>query len=230
MIAFYALVLWVTFVVLCESAQPTEIPKFPLEFQFNLTITAHQVPAETDYPPRLRSYYVYYDYLHNRARIDVDAGYEAAKVYIRRYDLDHEYMVRQPPIGDCKRSHMGDVMPYPHLPALAYTDTVDLNGIRCKHYVYEEEYMTRIHMYFNAQGLPVQLIQESMDSETQQHIPMLTYDYKDIQVGTISTSIFEIGSMERGEAAKGGTWSKEQCDLHAGGFPFIHLWHHFVKA
>jgi hypothetical protein len=230
MLLFCGFLLCIVYVTLPDGIESTDIPKFPLEFQFNVTITAHQVPAETDYPPRWRSYYVYYDYLHNRARIDVDAGFEAAKVYIRRYDLDHEFMVRHLPIDDCKRSHMGDVMPYPHLPSLTYIDSVDLDGVACKHYVYDEEYMTRIHMYFDQQGLPVQLIQESMDSETQQHIPMLTYDYSDVKVGTISTEIFGIDNMQRGEVDKGSFWSKEQCDLHAGGFPFIHLWHHFVKA
>lgn len=83
------------------------IARFPLQISASITITAHLIEEGNEYPPRIRHMDVYYDYIKKRARVDIKAGYEAEKFYIRRYDLDEEYMVRSEPINDCKRSYLG---------------------------------------------------------------------------------------------------------------------------
>ena len=55
------------------------IAKFPLQISFNLTLTAHQVPEDVEYPPRVRRMSIYYDYLNKKGRADISEGYEAAK-------------------------------------------------------------------------------------------------------------------------------------------------------
>jgi hypothetical protein len=83
------------------------IARFPLQLSASITITAHLIEEGNEYPPRTRQIHVSYDYIKKMARIEIKAGYEAEKVYIRRYDLDEEYMIRSAPINDCKRSYLG---------------------------------------------------------------------------------------------------------------------------
>ena len=89
---------------------------FPLQLFANIEITAHQIPEDSEFPPRTRRMSIFYDYLSKRARADIEEGYEAAKTFIRRYDLKNEYMVRLPPTDDCKRSYLGEIMPFPEIP------------------------------------------------------------------------------------------------------------------
>eukprot|EP01036_Dinobryon_divergens_P047514 gene47514-63700_t len=81
-------------------------PSFPLQLSANIEISAHLIEESQEYPPKKRRMTIYYDYIHKLARADIDEGYEAAKSYIRRYDAKQEYMVRHPPIEDCKRSYL----------------------------------------------------------------------------------------------------------------------------
>eukprot|EP01035_Chromulina_nebulosa_P019514 gene19514-25410_t len=134
---------------------------------------------------------VYYDYINKRARADLEAGYEAAKIYIRRYDNKNEYMVRLPPINDCKRAYLGDVMPFPDIPDAFYVATDD--------------------------NSPVRLIQESIEDNVS--VPMLTYDYSDVILGTPDLSWFDIPQP----------YEHKTCINHSGGFPYLHIFHYFVK-
>ena len=80
---------------------------FPLQISADVDITAHLIAEASDYPPRNRKMKIYYDYVNKIARADIEEGYEASKSYIRRYDRKQEYMIRYPPIDDCKRSYLG---------------------------------------------------------------------------------------------------------------------------
>ena len=194
-------------------------PRFPLQFSGNLTITAHQLPADLEYPPRVRSMFIHYDYENLRARADVAEGYEAAKVYFRRYDLQHEYMVRLPPIDDCKRSFLGELMPYPLFPLetrLVKQDEV-IDGVTCNYFLYEE-FDTRLHIFLDAAtGAPVRLLQEATDGGVS--TPMLTYDYSNVALGAPAEDLFQLPPST----------SHDACGRHVGGFPFLHIFHHFVK-
>ena len=53
-----------------------------------------------------------------------------------------------------------------------------------------------------------------------QDVPMLTYDYHDVVLGAPDKSHFELASLDK---------QVEDCDLHTGGFPYLHLFHYFVK-
>ena len=205
------------------SEGQVRVAKFPLQCSFNVTITANQVSdAENAFPPRVRTIGVYYDYVNKRGRADIQEGYEAAKVYLRRYEegVDMEYMVRLPPIDDCKRSNLLDVMPYPLIPDTNFVKQMACpgGGQQCDYFLCTD-YDTKVHIYMDSStGAPVQLVQEA--EVDKQDVPMLTYDYHDVVLGAPDKSHFELASLDK---------QVEDCDLHAGGFPYLHLFHYFVK-
>lgn len=193
------------------------VPSFPLQFSGTLTITAHLIEEDSEYPPRYRSMTVYYDYLQQRARADVEAGYEAQKTYIRLYDSKNEYMVRHPPISDCKRSYLGDLMPYPDIPGAVFVREEVVRNIRCNYFV-SQEYETRVHIYMDAtSGAPVRLLQESTSGD--ESVALLTYDYSNVQLGPLDDDLFTLPAP----------YEHHKCVRHVGGFPYIHVFHHFVR-
>lgn len=192
------------------------VPSFPLQFSAIITITAHLIEPESQYPPRIRSMLVYYDYIEKRARADISEGYEAAKTYIRRYDLKNEYMIRAPPINDCKRSYLGEMMPYPDIANSKFIGEETIGHFVCNYFLYED-FNTRIHIYMEkTNSFPVRLIQES--TEDKLSTPLLTYDYEDVKLLPPDKSLFLVPSP----------YSHSQCDNHVGGFPYIHIFHHFA--
>lgn len=60
--------------------------KLPQQFQASLEITAHLVDPAQSYPPRERHMNIYYDHPKHFARAEITQGYDAGKVFIRRYD------------------------------------------------------------------------------------------------------------------------------------------------
>ena len=212
-----AVALATTFVSFSQSTATVVVPIFPLQFTAQLQLTAHLIEPENEYPPRVRTMSIYYDYLNKKARADIDEGYEAAKIYIRHYDDDKEFMVRLPPINACKRSFLGETMPFPEIPdATSYMGEADVGGVRCKYFLHEEM-DTRVHMYFEAaSGAPVRLIQEAIDSGVS--TPLLTYDFSAVVLGPPPVGTF--GLPFSSEAA---------CERHVAGFPYLHIFHHFVR-
>lgn len=156
----FALILTLSWFWRCKSETPRAV--FPLQLMANIEITAHLIEEDSDYPPRTRRMTIFYDYINKRARADIEAGYEAAKLYIRRYDLDNEYMIRLPPIEDCKRSYLGENMPFPELPLAEFKKEEEIKGIDCNYFTHSE-YNTKIHFYLDkSSGAPVRLIQEEI--------------------------------------------------------------------
>jgi hypothetical protein len=225
-----ALLLIVTiFSLVIASLQGEPALVFPLQFTATLTITSHLIEESSEYPPKTRQMSLYYDYIAKKARADIEAGYEAAKMYIRRYDQKNEYMVRLPPINDCKRSYLGEVMPFPDIPDAEYEGSVMIEGVKCNHYIHED-YDTKVHIYMAAHdGSPVRLVQESLadpaavanlDGTTDaEYTPLLTYDYTDVVLGAPDESLFELPEP----------YTHKSCVRHVGGFPYLHVFHYFVR-
>jgi hypothetical protein len=90
-----------------SAAASSGPPPVPASFSAKVVITAHLVnavrqcrsrscavvsvagssPLQSEaYPPAVREVMLYYDYTNLRARADIIAGYEAGRVYVRRYD------------------------------------------------------------------------------------------------------------------------------------------------
>ena len=113
------------------------------------------------------------------------------------------------------------VMPYPLIPDSMFVEQEACPGMsskRCDYFLFTD-YETKVHIYLDsASGAPVKLIHEV--EVDKQDVPMLTYDYKDVVLGAPAQSLFEVASLGK---------QAEECDLHAGGFPYIHVFHYFVK-
>lgn len=220
MVLFVALLMLFFVVVYADE----KVAKFPLQVSFNVSITAHQIEIDSDFPPRVRKMGVYYDYVNGRVRADIAAGYEAEKVYIRRYDEQQEYMLRMAPLSDCKRSHLGESMPYPMLANTEYVHSTEKIDGHMVDYFLHTDFETRVHMYFMQDThVPVRLIQESFSTSEGGSegvsTPMLTYDFSNVHLGQPADHHFQL--ME--------PFVHDQCDRHVGGFPYIHAFHYFVK-
>jgi hypothetical protein len=194
------------------------VPNFPLQFSATLEITAHLLPEDSSYPPHKRRMEIVYDYEKRRARADLEKGYEAAKFYIRRYDKKQEYMVRLPPINDCKRSYLGETMPKPDLSEAVYQGVEIIEGQQC-HYFLHSEYNVLCHIYLRAEDhAPIRLRQESV-AQNGTATQLLTYEYSDVYIGPVDDSWFELPSP----------FEHTTCTRHIGGFPYLHIFHYFVK-
>ncbi len=190
---------------------------FPLQFTATLQITAHLIPEGNDFPPRYKRMSIYYDYIKKKARADIEAGFEAAKYYIRRYDKEHEYMVRLPPISDCKRNPMLEEMPFPEVSDVVYAGDATVNGVDCNYFLHED-FTTRVHMYMaKSDGAPVSLVEENTDND--ESTLLLTYDFTDVTLGSPDASWFELEEP----------YQHTTCARHSAGFPYLHIFHHFVK-
>lgn len=199
-----------------QSEDPS--PDFPLQFSATLVITAHLIEEESDYPPRTRRLNIIYDYINKRARADIEAGYEAAKFYIRQYDTKNEYMIRLPPIDDCKRSYLGEKMPFPEIPPSKYIGQIEKNDVLCNYWIFEE-FEVQLHIYLAVEDNgPIKLIQANMN-EIGVWIPMLTYDFLDVSVGEPESSWFDLPEP----------YQHKTCQRHIGGFPYLHVFHYFVR-
>lgn len=212
----------------CEQSQIcNDIEKkasFPMQLSCHIRIMSHLLEngLTDEYPPRERHMDLVYDYPNRRARIDLEEGFEASKFYIRRYDLQSEFMIRLPPISDCKRAYLGTLMPPPLIPLdHVFVGKVQLNEITVDYYLLEEMY-SRFHMYFKEDSnIPVQLVHESMELDGSS-VPLLTYDYSNITLSEPPESIFELPEEYSSD-------NKTKCVLHSAGFPYIHVFHYFVK-
>lgn len=200
------------------NAEEAKVAQFPLQFSGSLEIISHLIAADNEYPPNTRRMSIVYDYHNKRARIDIEAGYEAAKYYIRRYDTKNEYMIRLQPIDDCKRSYLGETMPFPDLSSSTYIKDEVIDGIMCSYFLHEDHDI-RVHMYLaTTDNAPVKLIQESVENGIS--VPLLTYQFSDVYVGELDQSWFELPEK----------FPHKECVRHVGGFPYIHLFHYFVRA
>lgn len=151
------------------------------------------------------------------ARAEIAYGYEAAKVYIRNYGTDIEYMIRLPPIDDCKRSYLADVMPYPEILSNRFLKVAVIDGVSCNHFLHED-FETQVHMYFDrVSGAPVRLIQESVENGV--CTTLMSYDYSSVVLGPSSVEMFKIPDPH----------THINCTRHNGGFPYIHIFHSFVR-
>jgi len=138
----------------------------------------------------VRKLTIYYDYIQKRARADIEEGYEAAKTYIRKYDDSNEYMVRYPPIDDCKRSYLGVNMPFPDISAAYYENIETISGTECYHYIHED-FESIVHIYMSViDNKPVRLIQESIENGVS--TALMTYDYSFVSLQAPADEVFEV--------------------------------------
>lgn len=204
------------FQVLTAALEP---PTFPQQFTVTVEITAHLVDRTKEYPPWLKVIDVQYDYLNKRAYAAVLQGYDEGKVFIRRYDNKTEFMIRSGPYPECQRAYLGEVMPLPTLPSsITFQGLEILEGESCEHWM-EDLGSNRHHFYFSAKTrLPLRVTDEQVfDGES---VPLMTYEFKALKVGPLRDSrAFDLPEPYHFRA----------CQRNIGGFPYLHIFHHYLR-
>ena len=88
------------------------------------------------------------------------------------------------------------------------------------HHFHHIDYTTHLHAYYNIEtGAPIQLLQEDVNSISGENKLLLTYQYADVIIGPPDEELFEIPVP----------YDHGSCENMIGGFPYIHIFHHFVK-
>ena len=175
--------------------------------------------------------------------------------FIRRYDEKNDYSIRTIHVNDddgtmeskCQRSYLGEDMPPPSLPVLLSlgNETITIENknivevesncasqrdcehasnqtlqVKQQHWVHDVARTDeRIHVYFDADGvIPKSAIYEEVDETTGIATKLMTYEFLRFQVmdGGIDSSEF--------------TPPDTVCERFIIGFPYLNLFHNYLKV
>ena len=216
-------------------------PKIPNQFRTKVYILSHNANKTQEYPPWRTVMDVFYDYTNGRARADVLEGFDVGRRFLRRYDQKREYMIEDVPNDkavECKRSYLGETMPLPSFPKdLVYGGLVEIGAAEsnaekrlCAHWVAEMDGVSKIHVFTDAiSGDPVRLTEDwighdAIDGSDRREyaIPLTTYDFRDFIAGEQEEASFNLPSPFAADP-------RRACKRHIGGFPYLHIFHWFVR-
>ena len=203
------------FFLVPTHSQETVLPKFPTSFTATLTITANLLPKDTTYPPRVKTLSLSYSLPLNSALVS-----SPTHTHVRHYQTEDEYLVKHGTYPSCQRSHLPTSMPEPTLPAATHVGSAVHGGVPAEHYIHDIG-VERVHMYFS-HDLPLALVHEQYNITTGAATALMTYEYSDVQV-------VEDGDWEE-EAFDVPGYGRSECELHVGGYPYMHLWHHYLRV
>lgn len=242
--------LWSTFTacIYLISANPDRsLPSFPRRFTATVEVTAHLVDRSKDYPPWLRIIHVVYDFEAKKARAEVAEGYDEGKTFLRRYDNRSEYMVRGGEYPECQRAYLGETMPPASLPSsFAFVSDNDvIDGARCEHWV-DDLGTNRVHVWAcpaadsehkggesgEANDAPLvsgalwprRVLDEHVEASGVS-TPLMTYDWTALRVGDAASTT--LGAPETFSVPPPYGW--RECNRNIGGFPYLHVFHHYVR-
>ncbi|RLN95196.1 hypothetical protein BBJ28_00005103 [Nothophytophthora sp. Chile5] len=156
-----------------------------------------------------------------------------------------EFMVKHGEYRKCERAYLGDAMPQPEIPFTQ--EFVSVRGKVCEHWVHSNADV-RVHVFSDVstdgtahrQGLtpilptsiadvlllclvlymeavPIRLTEENVVDG--QPTMLLTYDLLDVQLGPQNVSSFDIPDG----------YEHSDCLRSAGGFPYIHAFHYYLR-
>mmetsp|Transcript_20507 Transcript_20507/g.52582 ORF Transcript_20507/g.52582 Transcript_20507/m.52582 type:complete len:249 (+) Transcript_20507:187-933(+) len=197
--------------------------QLPLQFSGRVNLTAHRVGADQAYPPRERTYRVWYDVPGGRFRAEVSPD---ARTFIRRFDKGYEAKVVRAGRGvDCWQSRLdGRAMAPPEWPAEAVpAGEAQVGGTRCQRWRHDWEGGAAELCVDGATGAPVQVQVLSREASGELQADM-TYRVWDFKAGPPDVKAFKLP-----QKVKGGLKScqRQPNDI---GFPHLHFWHHYYRA
>lgn len=195
-------------------------PKFPEQFSAQLVVTAHGVDPQLEYPPAVKHMWLRYDRPAGLAIVDVKAGLDAGKMFVRRYDQKREYMIRGGEYPVCRRSYLGEEMPPFEVPTSSFhfEGMVSVRGVSCHHWLLDDRF-SAVHVYTEEETeLPLRLTEEAK-MKGSPPVPLMTYDFYELNVGAQAMELFELPSP----------YTHDTCEFHVGGFPYIHAFHHYLR-
>eukprot|EP00742_Colponemidia_sp_Colp-10_P008418 GILJ01009118.1.p1 GENE.GILJ01009118.1~~GILJ01009118.1.p1 ORF type:complete len:229 (-),score=18.45 GILJ01009118.1:145-831(-) len=220
---FVLVSVWIS---LCHCRKP-DIPELlPTQFTATIAIISHLLPPETTYPPPRTDMIVHYDWMNKRVRADILAGRDANRTYIRRYDEKYEVMMRKagPSIPEhCVYSALRERMPNPEFPwnhDFEYDGTQTVEGQPCD--CWTEKHMDRSIVTYcqtSEGGIPVR-VTESIRNGTETRLTA-SYVFSNFSHGEPSLSLFDIPSKYSPPRSK--------CSLQSTGFPYLHIFSHYIR-
>ena len=197
------------------------VPAFPLQFVATVETTAHLVDKSKPYPPWKKRIRLAYDYLNKRARADIMEGLDAGKNFTRRYDTKQDYVTTGGQFPSCQRSYLGERMPMPQIPegAVKQNSGALIDDEPHDEYRVEIEGLDRVRVWVSAAtGRYRRLTNENwVDGRW---VALMTYDLLD----------FEEVAPAEDAVTLDAPWTHETCDRHVGGWPYLHLFHHYLAV
>ena len=164
---------------------------------------------------------VAYDYLNKRARADVLEGLDAGKNFTRRYDTKQDYVTTGGSFPSCQRSYLGERMPLPKIPegAAKQSSGALIDDEPHDEYRIEVPELDRVRVWVSAAtGRYRRLTNENwVDGRW---VALMTYDLLD----------FEEVAPSEDAVALDAPWTHASCDRHVGGWPYLHLFHHYLAV
>jgi len=195
-------------------------PQWPSSFSATITTTAHMVPEDISYPPREKVVKLMCDRGKGKALFVVEKGLDEGKTFYRDFGGENEYLVKGGEGGTCKRSWLGGGMPEVVLPKMIEIGEEVVGGRDCVHWV-RDEGVERVHMWWDKDrgGGPVRLTHEHVGEDG---VSEATMSY-DVSAWTEGVGDFGLEGVE-------GGWTHEKCERFVGGFPYVHLWHSYLRV
>ena len=151
--------------------------------------------------------------------------------------------------ASCRRSYLGTRMPLPTIPKAVHVGTETLasvgggggtTSVTANHFVRDEGH-SRVHMYFDvASGLPLRLLHEDVEEGSGVATATMTYDFADVQLLSdeqLSAMTLPQKQQQQQQQQDGknpwqlpGGFTHETCERHVGGFPYLHLFHYYLRV
>merc|ERR1740130_1810107 len=180
-------------------------PVLPTQFSGTIETVALLLAKNIEYPPRMKRYEVHYDWQNKMAKVAVTAGEEWDE-YIMRYDQDMEHHIEME--GKQRKCYVSELkvkMPLPEkLKFPRYQGTKNVRGNDCHHWADGKGDSKVDYFETVADRRPLQLL-----------TPAMSYDFIKFQAGPPDPAVFNIDSR--------------QCEEQVGGFPYVHVWHYFIR-
>ena len=115
---------------------------------------------------------------------------------------------------------MGETMPFPRLPeelARQASGTL-IDGEPHEHWIAKNDF-ERTHVWVSAKtSLPRRLTNDALVEGA--FVPLMTYDVLDLEAVAPAEDAFALD----------GSWTHDGCKRHVGGWPYMHLFHHYLMV
>merc|ERR1711998_540748 len=161
-------------------------PVFPRQFSGTIQTVALLLDKNIEYPPRVKTYEVSYDWHAKMAKVAVTAGEEWDE-YIMRYDQDMEHHIEmEGKERKCYVSELKVKMPFPEkLKFPRYQGTKTVRGTLCHHWT-DGKADSKVDYFETAdKRQPLQLL-----------TPAMSYDFVSFTAGPPDPAVFEINSRQ----------------------------------
>ena len=134
----------------------------------------------------------------------------------------------------CQRSNLLETMLAPELPHLTHLGDAVIDFVPMTHYVNNiAGGIERVHIYFSEETKWPRRLEwedvEKLDGGQEKVTPLLTFDLIDFSVvGPSTQTEWAKGAFEL--PGKYGEDPRGECERHVGGFPYVHVFHTFLKV